>query len=829
MALSVGTRKPALLTLSHGVKELKTSRAIRQLENAVRQQAASVDYVKTVVVPTTVNGTPNTLAMFTTVNTIGDSPLTFDGVTIHAPIPVAIQGTTPASTQLTVVDAHTGMPSSVTEVWIDTAGATFAGGAGGGGGGIPSHQAGLPPGATLTAAGFNAVATGSASNIAVYANAQGAGTSNYALFSPNGDLLLNAGNATLQSGNLAVYGTGQISGTLSAGATTISPTLTVTQAGADGGVVYLQNPNVQPAGGPGGTVFFRALNSASAQQVYASVVGDLTNDSNTVGDGKLTHYVLQGGVLTAAITSTSTSGVIANSVHGATAFDSTIDLGSHKILHLANGSASDDGAAFGQIGSAVNAAVSGTTNKLAKFTGANAVGNGWASDDGTTWGVSGKFAVDEASGRTGVGTAPDANDNLAVQATFRVKDSSSLLRIATDGAGSNYIETGASFVSDSKATLNFTSMLGATVYGKFDTAGLFTLNNGLEVAGGNATVDAGVKIVSKGTTAKAARMLLTGTDVLGTVNTTDGPELVLGLNLTNRKDLMLVDSTNTGAGAPALSISTGSAQGQYIQAVDIGWNTGQALGIQIFGGATTIGNGTNNCGVSGTFSCTGLVDLTGQSVYLGRQVLTAASGTYTPTTGTRKVLLSGCGPGGGGGGGAGGSSVLGAGGGGASGGWFQKWINPGVLITGGAYTNGTGGTAGANTGGNGGNGSADATIVIQGTTYTFKAGNGGTGMAAANTAAFAVGGTVNAGTSTGDYQTSGHPGGYGTRLVGPVGAGGLGGSSPFGAGGQGPNGASGAGTNATGFGAGGGGGVGGLTGQTGGTGSASIIIVDEWR
>ena len=50
-------------------------------------------------------------------------------------------------------------------------------------------------------------------------------------------------------------------------------------------------------------------------------------------------------------------------------------MGSSKITRLANGSVSSDAAAFGQIATAVNTAVSGTSTDLAVFSGANAVGS----------------------------------------------------------------------------------------------------------------------------------------------------------------------------------------------------------------------------------------------------------------------------------------------------------------------------------------------------------------------------------------------------------------------------------------------------------------------
>jgi hypothetical protein len=67
----------------------------------------------------------------------------------------------------------------------------------------------------------------------------------------------------------------------------------------------------------------------------------------------------------------------------------TSSAGSNKITNLTNGSSAQDAAAFGQIATAVSAAVSGTTNTLAKFTAANVIGNSSVTDDGTTVTVDG--------------------------------------------------------------------------------------------------------------------------------------------------------------------------------------------------------------------------------------------------------------------------------------------------------------------------------------------------------------------------------------------------------------------------------------------------------
>ena len=65
----------------------------------------------------------------------------------------------------------------------------------------------------------------------------------------------------------------------------------------------------------------------------------------------------------------------------------SIAVNSQKITGLANGSSAQDAAAFGQIASGVNAAVSGTTNTLPKIVSANTLGDSGITDDGTTVGT----------------------------------------------------------------------------------------------------------------------------------------------------------------------------------------------------------------------------------------------------------------------------------------------------------------------------------------------------------------------------------------------------------------------------------------------------------
>lgn len=204
-------------------------------------------------------------------------------------------------------------------------------------------------------------------------------------------------------------------------------------------------------------------------------------------------------------------------------------------------------------------------------------------------------------------------------------------------------------------------------------------------------------------------------------------------------------------------------------------------------------------------------------IYLGTQILTG-SGTYTPTSGTTRVRVRAVACGGGGGGA---SSASACAGGGGPGTYFEKWIDPSATITGGAFSApASGGAGGASSGATGATGS-DATIVIQGVTYTAKGGPGGTGS---------TGGVYNAptsvvgGSSSGDVVFQGI-GQAGWLSTGTIGLGGLGGGTPWGAGGRNRStGDTGTGGAGTGFGSGGGGACNG----TGGAGAAALILVDEY-
>lgn len=215
-------------------------------------------------------------------------------------------------------------------------------------------------------------------------------------------------------------------------------------------------------------------------------------------------------------------------------------------------------------------------------------------------------------------------------------------------------------------------------------------------------------------------------------------------------------------------------------------------------------------------------------VLVGRQYLTAASGTYTPTAGATRALFELV-AGGGGGGGADSNqaTTAGAGGGGGAGGYAAKLYTD--LATEITYTVGTGGAGGA-AGVNAGDPGVDTTSVQGATTVTAKAGAGGAAGNQVSTAIAIAGGAGGAVSTNGDLNAGGQPGDVGIVAIITVCVGGNGAPTQFGAGGAG--GLDSAGGAGVGFGGGGGGGAApssGAADRAGGNGSPGVIVVSEWR
>jgi len=205
---------------------------------------------------------------------------------------------------------------------------------------------------------------------------------------------------------------------------------------------------------------------------------------------------------------------------------------------------------------------------------------------------------------------------------------------------------------------------------------------------------------------------------------------------------------------------------------------------------------------------------------LGKKILTS-SGVYSPSIGTKSIIVEAIG-----GGGAGGGSVAttsgqqSSGSGGASGGYVMATFTSG--FAGASYIIGSGGSA-AN-GNNGGNGSST-------TFLTINAGGGSGGPVGTASVASVIAGSFGGSATGGDINAAGSNGNSGIVYTASVALGGFGGSSKIYPGNGGASRAStGDGFPATGYGCGGGGGNSGASGGTraGGIGAQGLIIIWEY-
>lgn len=210
-------------------------------------------------------------------------------------------------------------------------------------------------------------------------------------------------------------------------------------------------------------------------------------------------------------------------------------------------------------------------------------------------------------------------------------------------------------------------------------------------------------------------------------------------------------------------------------------------------------------------------------VLLGRQTLTSGT-TYTPTSGTKEILIRMWGAGGGGGGCSAASGC--AGGGGGSGGYAEYHLT-GVTGTY-AYVIGTAGTGVSGAAGNAG---TATTFNTGATTITANGGAGGTFTAGTAAIKFMLGGAGGVISTNGNVNGAGTPGGFGqTSATVTLIVSGAGGSTALGGSGNSRT-STGVGNAAIANTGSGGGGAAATTAVAGagGSGAAGIIIITEYR
>lgn len=198
------------------------------------------------------------------------------------------------------------------------------------------------------------------------------------------------------------------------------------------------------------------------------------------------------------------------------------------------------------------------------------------------------------------------------------------------------------------------------------------------------------------------------------------------------------------------------------------------------------------------------------------QILTVGSGTYTPTSGMKKVLAIGVG---GGGGGDGGINTDSAGGGGGGGGTVISLLTAAQIGASKAYVVGAGGAAGS---------AGTATTLDGGTLLNAGGGSPGSAGSGSTTVGIQTAGGAGGSAANGDLNIPGQPGQRGVIFSTSAGQGGAGGCSSFGFGGA-PGGSDVAGNNGTAYGGGGAGGhASGSPNRVGGSGADGILYLIEF-
>ena len=186
--------------------------------------------------------------------------------------------------------------------------------------------------------------------------------------------------------------------------------------------VTIQVPNTTNAEGmkiiAGGTTSYADLNFFSTTSTQKGGIGYAGSGTGTTMSDLMFFYTPSvDWVMSDTVTNffrwyTTTNSVGFEMANGGSAGASGSNKG--KLIYTTTGQKFQVSANAAGYLDVVLASSGGTANTTAVFTAANKIANGWALDDGTTWGVSGKFTITEASGNTVVGGSLKVAGNLGV-------------------------------------------------------------------------------------------------------------------------------------------------------------------------------------------------------------------------------------------------------------------------------------------------------------------------------------------------------------------------------------------------------------------------------
>lgn len=259
----------------------------------------------------------------------------------------------------------------------------------------------------------------------------------------------------------------------------------------------------------------------------------------------------------------------------------TLDMGSHKITSVTDGSNPHDAVAFDQLAAAVAGGVSGAAPQTAIFGSTNSVTSGWASDNGSTWGVTSKFVINESTGATDIYGTLDLHGALVASAGATTVGNFAGTICSTTATGTqtdwapSCLATASTIANTASTTLTINTLTGGVVGRRvriknLGTGEVIVKNNGSGTAGNkllnDGTFDVELYAASYGATDCSAdyeyysdnnwHEVAFNCSTIGSLATGGGVQIQFNNNLTGVSQLQ---ANNINVNASAFTVSSAGA------------------------------------------------------------------------------------------------------------------------------------------------------------------------------------------------------------------------------------------------------------------------------